>query len=93
MRAVVVIAVAMMMAALAEAAEPPPAPALTPPELAAGKKLCVAKCARCHKLYEPSRYDDKNWNGWMEKMKKKARLSDEQYKQLDGYLQTLRIKN
>lgn len=90
MRAVVVIAVAMMAAALAEAAESPPASALTPQELAAGKKLYAAKCAGCHELYKPSRYDDEKWSNWMDKMQRKTRLKDEQYAVLSRYLQTLR---
>jgi mono/diheme cytochrome c family protein len=90
MRAVVAIAVAMMTAALAEAAEPSPASALTPRELAAGRKLYAAKCAGCHKLYEPSRYDAEKWNYWMDKMQRKTRLKDEQYTALSRYLQALR---
>ncbi len=61
-------------------------------DLAAGKKLYTGKCARCHKLYEPSRYDDKAWESWMLKMRDKARLSDEQYRQLTAYIETLRTK-
>lgn len=56
----------------------------------AGRKLYAAKCASCHKLYEPSRYNDEKWEYWMKKMKRKARLREEQYQQLTDYLQTLR---
>jgi mono/diheme cytochrome c family protein len=63
-----------------------------PPDLAAGKKLYTAKCARCHKLYEPARYDDTTWKSWMHKMRNKAKLSDEQYARLSAYLQSLRVK-
>jgi mono/diheme cytochrome c family protein len=56
----------------------------------AGRKLYAAKCASCHKLYDPVRYDDEKWNSWMNKMRKKARLGDEQYATLSRYLQTLR---
>lgn len=90
MRVVWIIAVAMMTAGLAEAAEPPPASALIRQELAAGKKLYAAKCASCHRLYEPSRYNDEKWSYWMDKMRQKARLGDEQYAALSKYLQTLR---
>ena len=58
----------------------------------AGKKLYTGKCARCHKLYEPVKYDDKTWDSWMTKMREKAKLNDAQYRQLSTYLQTLRIK-
>jgi mono/diheme cytochrome c family protein len=55
-----------------------------------GKKLYTVKCARCHKLYDPAKYNAENWNTWMEKMRRKARLNDEQYKRLSGYLQSVR---
>ena len=36
------------------------------------------------------RYDDEKWEYWMKKMKRKARLNDEQYKRLSEYLQSVR---
>jgi cytochrome c5 len=63
-----------------------------PADLAAGKKIYVNKCARCHKFYDPSRYDDAAWSSWMTKMKKKARLDDEQYRLLTIYVDTLRAQ-
>ena len=62
------------------------------PENEQGRKLYIAKCARCHKLYEPVKYDDKTWDSWMTKMREKAKLNDAQYRQLSTYLQTLRTK-
>lgn len=59
-------------------------------ELAAGKKIYTGKCARCHKLYDPASYDDKSWDSWMEKMKHKTKLTDNQYRQLQEYVTTLR---
>jgi mono/diheme cytochrome c family protein len=56
----------------------------------AGKKLYTAKCARCHKFYDPAKYNGASWNTWMEKMRSKARLNDEQYKHLTEYLQSVR---
>ena len=56
----------------------------------AGKKLYTGKCARCHQLYDPKPYDDEHWNRWIVKMGSKARLSDEQYRQLVTYLDSLR---
>ncbi len=90
MRVVAVIAVAMMAAGLAGAAVPPPVSGLTSQELAAGKKLYASKCASCHMLYQPSRYDDGKWSYWMVKMRQKARLGDDQYEALSKYLQALR---
>jgi cytochrome c553 len=63
-----------------------------PPDLLPGKKLYTAKCARCHKFYDPTGYDDKAWESWMHKMRDKAKLSDEQYGRLSAYLQSLRVK-
>ena len=63
-----------------------------PQNLVSGRKLYTAKCARCHKLYEPARYDDKAWELWMQKMRDKAKLSEEQYGQLSVYLRSLRVK-
>jgi mono/diheme cytochrome c family protein len=62
-------------------------------DMAAGKKLYTAKCARCHKFYDPTAYDDSKWNEWLGKMKQKARLNDEQYTKLSSYLQSLRIES
>ena len=66
------------------------ASAATPEDFAAGKKIYTGKCARCHKLYDPAKYDDKTWDSWMQKMKPKAKLNDDQYRQLSEYLSTLR---
>jgi hypothetical protein len=51
-----------------------------------GRKLYYAKCAKCHKFYNPANYSDEEWNMWMGKMKKKAKLSDEQQAQLSLYI-------
>ena len=59
-------------------------------EMAEGKKLTVLKCAKCHKLYDPGDYKEDEWKEWMAKMKKKAHLSDEQYRLISGYLDSLR---
>ena len=64
--------------------------ALTEEEFAKAKALHELKCAKCHKLYDPNAYDGPTWNGWMEKMKKKARLKDEQYRLLLNYFETVR---
>lgn len=57
-----------------------------------GRKIYTGKCARCHKLYDPAKYDDPTWDKWMQKMKSKARLNDDQYRQLGEYLATVREK-
>lgn len=78
------ILVGVLATVAARAADPPPQ------DLTAGKKLYTGKCARCHKFYDPARYDDKTWESWMQKMSEKAKLNDEQYRQLTTYLQTVR---
>lgn len=54
------------------------------------ENLYKLKCAKCHRLYEPSDYDDQAWTKWMKKMRKKAHLSDEQFKLISGYLDDLK---
>ena len=41
---------------------------------------------------KPAKYDQKTWDSWMTKMRDKAKLNDDQYRQLTAYLSTLRIK-
>ena len=48
---------------------------LKPAEVGAAQKIYTSKCARCHKFYEPTGYDDHEWTVWMGKMRKKARLN------------------
>jgi cytochrome c553 len=55
-----------------------------------GRKVYTGKCARCHKLYDPAKYDDETWEKWMQKMKSKAKLNDNQYRQLSEYIATMR---
>ncbi|MFA6563823.1 MAG: hypothetical protein WCV00_18110 [Verrucomicrobiia bacterium] len=84
-RALHIIIIAAALASCgAGAAEPSAA------ELAAGAKLNRAKCAKCHKLYDPAAYDESAWNGWMTKMRQKARLTDSDYAALRAYLDSQR---
>jgi hypothetical protein len=52
--------------------------------------LYKMKCARCHKFYSPADYTDSEWNGWMKKMSKKARLTAPQKDLLSRFLDTFR---
>jgi hypothetical protein len=63
---------------------------LSPQEISAARKLYIAKCAKCHKLYDPAGYGDADWNRWMTKMAKKAHLNADQAKLLARYLDTVR---
>ena len=55
-----------------------------------GRMIYEAKCAKCHRFYDPRSYHDTQWNIWMDKMHRKARLTEEQFDQLVRYLQTVR---
>lgn len=61
-------------------------------DLAKGKALYELKCAKCHKLYDPSQYREEEWDLWMGKMRKKAHLSDEAFLLINGYLDSPRKK-
>ena len=54
------------------------------------ERLYKLKCAKCHKLYDPKGYDDAAWDRWMGKMKRKARLTDEQYEAVWRYTDKIR---
>lgn len=66
------------------------AEALTADEISKARDWHELKCAKCHKLYDPLEYDSEAWSEWMRKMKKKAHLSDEQYRLISGYLDEVR---
>ena len=53
-------------------------------------RLYTAKCARCHKFYDPASYNDPEWRAWMTKMSKKARLKPGQDQLLSRYLECFR---
>jgi cytochrome c5 len=46
------------------------------PELAEGKTLYENNCGKCHKLYEVTSYSAEEWKPIVERMSKKARLSE-----------------
>ena len=62
-------------------------------ETQSAKKLYNAKCAKCHKFYDPANYNDVEWESWMKKMGKKAKLKSAQYDLLVRYLDTFRKKD
>lgn len=71
----------------ANAASPPD---LSPAQEASARKLYVAKCAKCHKFYEPNKYTEADWRIWMEKMNKKSKLKPAQAELLNQYLDLYR---
>lgn len=54
------------------------------------RKLYLAKCAKCHKLYPPENYSMTEWQDWMLKMKRKSKLKNEAYERLLEYTHQLR---
>ena len=59
-------------------------------EIKQARKLYIAKCSKCHKLYDPARYDDAEWSKWMTKMNRKSKLKPAQAELLGRYLETFR---
>ena len=59
-------------------------------EVSDATKVYVAKCARCHKFYNPAEYSDADWHSWMTKMSRKARLKPDQQALLSRYLEAFR---
>jgi hypothetical protein len=55
-------------------------------ELKAARKIYVAKCAKCHKLHDPAKYTEAEWDEWMVKMNRKAKLKPEQVELLARYI-------
>jgi hypothetical protein len=52
------------------------------------RQLYIVKCAKCHKFYDPARYSPADWSAWMAKMSRKAKLTSEQEKQINDYVDT-----
>ncbi len=59
-------------------------------EAARAKKIYRSKCARCHKFSPPADYGEAEWDSWMGKMSKKARLKPDQEQILLRYLDGFR---
>jgi hypothetical protein len=55
-----------------------------------GRSLYVNKCAGCHKFHPPADYSNAEWNHWMNKMSRKARLTPTQRTELEKYLGAFR---
>ena len=69
------------------------APQLPFNDAAVARKLYLGKCAKCHKLYDPAKYSDRNWDLWFGKMSKKAKLTANEQRLLSDYiLQTYRSR-
>ena len=60
---------------------------LSSKETQAAQKLYTGKCAKCHKFYDPAKYSDQEWQKWMTKMSRKAKLKPEQEEMLSRYIE------
>lgn len=89
----IILVVGLLAALVVPVARKAGAADLTAAELKDGRKLYVAKCARCHKFYNPTNYSEPDWQNWMEKMSKKAKLKPDQKELLSRYLGTFRTGN
>jgi hypothetical protein len=63
---------------------------LTAKDMAAARKIYVAKCAKCHRFYEPKNYSEADWRAWLEKMSQKSKLKTDQAELLTKYLDEYR---
>jgi cytochrome c553 len=59
-------------------------------DIAAGRKLHVVKCAKCHKLHEPKDYSETDWRRWVASMSRKSKLTAAQEELLRWYLDEYR---
>jgi hypothetical protein len=63
---------------------------LSPQEREAARKIYVAKCAKCHRFYEPKGYAEADWRRWMESMNRKSKLKPGPSELLIRYLDAYR---
>ena len=61
--------------------------------LKAGRKLYVKKCSSCHNLYLPTKYNNQEWIGIMEKMQVKAKIDSSQKELINKFLVTASKKD
>ncbi|MDD4970651.1 MAG: hypothetical protein PHT07_14590 [Paludibacter sp.] len=53
-----------------------------------GNELYVNKCKRCHKLKDPAKYTMAQWPGLVNKMQKRAKITDQEKAMILTYLAT-----
>ena len=59
-------------------------------EAQAARKVYVAKCAKCHRFYEPRAYPEQEWREWMRAMSRKSKLKPAAETILKRYLDAYR---
>lgn len=55
-------------------------------DIGEGKVVYLQKCGRCHELKTVEDYSTEKWGEILPKMAVKAKLSDEQYRQVEAYI-------
>lgn len=65
-------------------------PAMAPADRASARKVYVAKCAKCHRFYDPHDYAAADWNRWMKSMAERSKLKPVQTELLTRYLDLYR---
>ena len=75
---------------LAGVTAPASASELSESEIQAARKTYVAKCAKCHKFYDPKNYGAADWDKWMDSMSRKSKLKSGQDVILRKYLDEYR---
>jgi mono/diheme cytochrome c family protein len=66
----------------------PHLPENSPEAIAAGKTLFETRCNRCHDLKDPKGYSSERWTPILQSMIPKARLNEEQAKEVSSYVMT-----
>ena len=56
-----------------------------------GLDLYRNKCGNCHYLYKPHKYSAGEWKHILPEMKKEAKLTDEEYRNIYIYLMTMSV--
>jgi hypothetical protein len=59
-------------------------------DVASARQIYVAKCAKCHRFYEPMQYSPDDWRLWMRKMVQKSKLNSQKADLLNQYLDAYR---
>lgn len=80
----------LLLVALAAVDPAASADELSAKEITAARKIYLAKCAKCHRFYEPTNYTEPAWRVWMEKMNAKSKLKPAQAELLNRYLDAYR---
>jgi len=65
---------------------------LSAQQVSEANEIYTVKCAKCHRFYDPAQYSQTEWDDWMRKMSRKAKLNPAQRDLLARYLNAFRDK-